>query len=104
MLSTTTTLLSQRVARSPLWLRTFCERRIGRGMRRISLPQCEKTKRGCASRVPPSSGGTARSTRGVQVEGATPPFLLLVHHRRGLSGAYSGARLTLPSAGSLPPQ
>ena len=104
VLSTTPTLFSQRAAPSTLWLRTFCERPIGRGIRRISRPQCDRGKRGCASRVPLSSGGTARSTRGVLVEGATPRFLALVRHRRGLSGAYSDARLTLPSGGSLPPQ
>ena len=33
------------------------------------------------------------------MEGATPPFCPLVRHRRVLTGAHSGARLTLPSGG-----
>ena len=74
VLSTTTTLFSQSAEPSPLWLRTFCERPIGRGITRIFRPQCDKGKRGCASRVPLPSGGTARSTRGVLVEGATHLF------------------------------
>ena len=104
VLSTTTTLLSQRAEPSPLWMKLCLESRMGRGITSIFRSLCDKAKRGCALRVPLPSGGTARSTRGVLVEGATPPFLLLVHHRRGLTGAYSGAQLTLPSAGSLPPQ
>ena len=35
--------------------------------------------------------------------GSDPPFFSLVHHRRGLSGAYSGA-INPPLGGSLPPQ
>ena len=53
---------------------TFPKRRIRRGITRISHVLCDKAKRGCASRVPPSPGATARRTRGVLVEGATPLF------------------------------
>ncbi len=105
MILTPTTLLSQR-AEPP--------RRCGGGIFRNAasdagqhgFPASDATKRSeagpCAS--PPSHGATARRTGGVLVVRATPPFLLLVHHRRGLAGAYSGAQLTLPLAGSLPPQ
>ena len=33
------------------------------------------------------------------MEGATPLFLPLVRHRGGFTGAYSGARSTLPGVG-----
>ena len=55
-------------------VRDFPKRRMGRGITRISHVPCEKAKRGGASRVPPSPGATARRTRGVLVEGATPLF------------------------------
>ena len=74
MFSTTTTLLSQRAEPSPLSFGTSPKRRMGRGITRISHVPCEKAKRGGASRVPPSPGATARRTRGVLVEGATPLF------------------------------
>ena len=75
--------LSQRAEPSPLWFRTFRERRIGRGTTRISRVPCEKAKRGCASRVPLPPGLAACRARGVLVERATPPFSPLVRHRRG---------------------
>ena len=56
---------------------------MGRGITRISRVPCETAKRGGASRVPPSPGATARRTRGVLVEGATPLFGPLVRHQRG---------------------
>ena len=74
MLLTTTTLFSQREKHSPLWSETFPKRRIRRGTTSIFRVRCEKAKRGCASRVPPSPGAAARRTRGVLVEGATPLF------------------------------
>ena len=74
MLLTTTTPFSQRARPSPLWSGTFPKRRMGRGIIRISNVRCDKAKRGGASRVPPSPGATARRTRGVLVEGATPLF------------------------------
>ena len=74
MLLTTTTPYSQGAEPSPLWFGTFTKRRIGRGITRISRVPCDKAKRGCASRVPPSPGAPARRTRGVLVEGATPLF------------------------------
>ena len=75
MIVTLTTPLSQRAKSSLLWLRTFPQHRARRGTISISRIRCERSKRGCASRVPPSPGVTARRTRGVLVEGATPPFL-----------------------------
>ncbi len=99
MFSTTTTLLSQRAEPSQLSFGTLPKRRMGRGITRISRIRCGKKKRGCASRVPPSPGAAARRTREVLVEGATPPFLTLVRHRRVLTGARSGARLTPASGG-----
>ena len=45
---------------------------------------------------PPLARRNSAPHGGVLVARATPPFLLLVHHRRGLSGAYSGVRLPLP--------
>ena len=77
-LLTTTTLLSQRAGHSPLWLETFTKRRIRRGTTRIFVVRCDKAKRGCASRVPPSpaaapgeggaggAGGARRSVPGSQ--------------------------------------
>ena len=41
--------------------------------------------RGCASRVPLPAGAAARRTRGVLVEGATPPFWTLVRHRASVN-------------------
>ena len=70
---TTTTLHSQRWEPSPLWFGIFPKRRIRRETTSIFRVQCEKAMRGCASRVPPSPGAPARRTRGVLVEGATPP-------------------------------
>ena len=58
-----------------------------------------QNERGCAPRVPSSPGASVRRTRGVLVEGATPPFWTLVRHRRALTGARSGARLTPASGG-----
>ena len=75
MLLTTTTLLSQRATPSPLWIRVFPKRGIGRGITSIFRVLCDKAKRGCASHVPPAPGAPVRHTRGVLVEGATPPFL-----------------------------
>ena len=69
MLSTTTTLFSQRVEASPLWLGTSPKRRIGRGTTSISRVRYEKAKQGCAPRVPLSCGAPARRTRGVLQEG-----------------------------------
>ena len=40
----------------------------------FSASNAETAKRGCASRVPLPPGAAARRTRGVLVEGATPPF------------------------------
>ena len=74
MLLTPTTPFSQRAEHSPLWLETFTKRRIRRGTTRISRVRCEKAMRGCASRVPLPPGAAARRTRGVLVEGATPPL------------------------------
>ena len=98
MLSTATTLFSQRAKPSPLCFGTFPKRRIGRGITLISRVQCDTAMRGCASRVPLSPGAPARRTRGVLVEGA-PPFCPLVRHETRLTGARSGARLTLASGG-----
>ena len=81
MLLTTTTLFSQGVEPSPLWLETFAKHRIRGGRTSIFRVRCETAKRGCASRVPLPPGAAARRTRGVLVEGATPPFWPLV--RRG---------------------
>ena len=83
MLLTTTTLFSQRAERFPLWLETFTKRRIRRGRTSIFRVRCEEAMRGCASRVPLPSGAAARRTRGEKVEGATPPFWLLVRHGGG---------------------
>ena len=74
MLLTTTTLFSQREKHSPFWSETFPKRCIRRGRTSIFRVRCEKAKRGCASRVPLPPGAVARRTRGVLVEGATPPF------------------------------
>ena len=74
MLLTTTTPFSQRADPPPLWFGTFPKRRMGRGITRIFRVPCDKAKRGCASRVPLPPGATARRTRGVLVEGATPLF------------------------------
>ena len=84
MLLTTTTLLSQRAEPSPVWSGIFPKRRIERGTTSISRVAGDKAKRGCASRVPPSLGVTARRTRGVLVVRATPSFLALVRHERGV--------------------
>ena len=43
MISTTTTLLSQRAEPSPLWSRAFMKRRMGRGLARIPRVLCGKT-------------------------------------------------------------
>ena len=61
-------------APSPLWFGIFPKRGIGRGITSIFRVLCDKAKRGCASRFPPSPGAPARRTRGVLVEGATPLF------------------------------
>ena len=73
MISTTTTLLSQRAEPSPLGFGSFPKRRMGRGITRISRVPCEKAMRGFASRVPPSPGAPARRTRGVLGGGSDPP-------------------------------
>ena len=99
MLLTPTTPFSQRAEHSPLWLETFTKRRIRRGTTRISRVRCDKAKRGSASRVPPSLGATARRTRGVQVEGATPLFWTLVRHRVGVKGDTQNDTFTLPLKG-----
>ena len=78
-----TTPFSQRAEPSPLWLETFTKRRIGRGTTRIFRLRCGQGKRGCASRVSPSPGVTARRTRGVLVVRATPQILPLVRHGGG---------------------
>ena len=85
-----TTPFSQRAEPSPLWLGTLPKRRIRRGTTRISRVRCEKAKRGCASRVPLPPGATARRTRGVLVVRATPPFLALMRHWRGVDGPTDG--------------
>ena len=72
MLLTTTTLLSQRAAPSPLWFGIFPKRGIRRGITSIFRVLCDKAKRGWASHVPLSPGAPTRRTRGVLVEGATP--------------------------------
>ena len=92
MLLTTTTLLSQRAVSSPSWFDIFPKRGIGRGITSIFRVRYEKAKRGCASHVSLPPGATARRTRGVLVEGATPVFLPLVQHRRAFTGPHSGAR------------
>ena len=78
-----TTPLTQRAEPSPLWGGTFPKRRTGGGTTRISRLRCGQGKRGCASRVSPSPGVTARRTRGMLVVRATPPFLPLVRHGGG---------------------
>ena len=75
---------------SPLWSETFPKRRIRHGTTRICRVRCGRAKRGCASRVPPSHGATARRTGGVLVVRATPPFLALMRHRRGVDGPTDG--------------
>ena len=65
---------------------------------------CGKAKRGCASRVPPSSGETARRTRGVLVVRATPPFWALVRHREVVGGPPLGPPTPPGSGRSLSPQ
>ena len=60
---------------------------------------CEKAMRGFASRVPLPPGATARRTRGVLVEGATPPFSPLVRHRGGVNGPPFGPPFTPPLRG-----
>ena len=103
MLLTTTTLRSQRAQPSLLWWSLYLEIRVGHGLAWIPRVLCDKTEQGGAPRVPSSPGASARRTRGVLVEGATPPFCPLVRHETRLTGARSGARLTLASGGSLPP-
>ena len=102
MLLTTITPLSQRAEPSPLWFGTFPKRRIRRRTTGVSRVRCGKAKRGCASRVPPSPGATARRTRGVLVEGATPPLLPLV--RRGGDQRGTGVRTPFdPPCGEVAP-
>ena len=102
MLLTTTTPLSQRTEPSPLWFGTLAKRLIRRGTSRISRVRYGKAKRGCASRVPPSPGVAARRTRGVLVEGATPPFSPLV--RRGEDQRGTGVRTPFaPPCGEVAP-
>ena len=96
---TTPTLHSQRAKPSPLWCSLCLGIRVGSGLARIPRVLCDKTERGGAPRVPASPGAAARRTRGVLVEGATPSFLPLVRHRGVFTGAYSGARSTLPVGG-----
>ena len=74
MLMTTTTLLSQRAQPSLLWWSLCLEIRVGHGLAWIPRLLFDKAERGCASRVPLPPGAPARRTRGVLVEGATPPF------------------------------
>ena len=76
-----------------MWFGTFPKRRSGRGTTSISRVRYEKTKRGGASRVPPSPGA-ARRTRGVMVEGATPFFTA--------SAVREGGKVDMPLA-TLPP-
>ena len=83
-------------APSLLWWRPCLESLIGGGLARIPRVGCDKAKRGCASRVPASPGAPHGREEG---GGSDPRFLPLVRHRRGLSGAYSDARLTLPTGG-----
>ena len=97
-----TTLLSQRAEPSPLWWGTSPKHRIRRGTTRISLVGCGKAKRGCASRIPPSPDPTARRTRRVLVEGATPLFWPLVRHRRGVAGARHSSPFPPPLFGVAP--
>ena len=104
MLLTTKTLLSQRAQPSLLWWSLYLEIRVGHGLAWIPRLLFDKAERGCAPRVPSAPGASVRRTRGVLVEGATPPFCPLVRHRPVLTGARSGARLTLASGGALPPQ
>ena len=66
--------LSEAGAPSPLWYGTFPKHLIRSGTTRISRFRYRQAKRGCASRVPPSPGVTARRTRGMLVVGATPVF------------------------------
>ena len=80
MFSATTTLLSLGAEPSPLWLETSPKGRIRCGTTPIPRVGCGKAKRGCASRFPLPPGVTARRTRGVLVERATPPFSPLVRH------------------------
>ena len=92
MLLTTTTLLSQRAQPSLLWWSLYLEIRVGHGLAWIPRLLFDKAERGCAPRAPSSPGASVRRTRGVLVEGATPPFLPLVRHRPAFTGAHSGAR------------
>ena len=94
--STTPTLLSLRAKSSPLWSRLCPETRIGSGLARILRIFCGKAPCGAG---PPRTARRGAAQEGEEVEGATPRFLALVRHRRVLSGAYSDARLTLPSGG-----
>ena len=104
MLLTTTTLLSQSATPSPLWFGIFPKRGIGRGITSIFRVLCDKAKRGCASHVPPLARRAGPPHETGDGGGSDPPFWTLVRHRRVLTGARSGARLTLASGGSLPPQ
>ena len=95
-----TTPLSQRAEDSPLWLGTFPKRRSGGGTTRNSRLRCRQGKRGCASRVSPSPGATARRTREMLVVRATPLFSALVRHG---GGARVEARVETRSAPFAPP-
>ena len=95
-LLTTTTLLSQRAEHSRLWLETFPKHLIRRGTTRIFRVLCDKAKRGCASRVPPSPGAAARRTRGVLVVGATPLFWPLMRHGAGAGYSCLYSSFSLP--------
>ena len=62
-------------------------RRVGNGFPASAATTVAGRRPAC-----PRVGTWRRTGRGEEVEGATPAFSLLVHHRQGLSGGYNGAR------------
>ncbi len=99
-LSTTPTLHSQRAKPSPSWSRLIPETRIGRGLARIAQILWGKAPWGVGIACPPPrTPRRGAAQEGEEVEGATPLFLPLVRHRGVFTGAYSGARSTLPGGG-----
>ncbi len=99
MIVTPTTPFSQRAEPSPLWSGTFPKPRIRHGTTRISRVDCGKADRGCASRVPPSPGVTARRTGGMLVVRATPTLWPLVRHGGGQRWTGVGTPFAPPRGG-----
>ena len=88
----------------PLWLRTFPERPIGRGITRISRPQCDKAKRGYASRVPSPSGALLAAHEKAAGGGSDPVFWRWCATGQGEVVHAKIHHLPSPFRGSLPPQ